>query len=258
MQITDVKAFSGPSIYHNRPLLRVRLDIGELEQHDSSEFPGFVARLLQVIPGLWDHRCSKGYPGGFVERLRTGTWMAHIVEHMALALSDLAGISVGYGKTVSTDTPGVYDIYVRYENEPGMRELLKVAVELAEALLADREFDLQPHIEKVRHLVNNTALGPTTAAIVRAADMRGIPVRRMNEDSLVQLGQGYKQKRIEAAVSSQTSHLAVEIAIKIENINLEQRRPAVECRAPAETCHAPVSHALDMDRHRVNAVLETA
>src|SRR3954449_12408438 len=139
MQVIHIRTIWGPSVFHNKPLIRMRLDIAELERSDSSQLPEFVERLLNLLPGLREHRCSKGYPGGFVERLRTGTWMAHIVEHIALELSDRAGISVGFGKTVSTDRPGVYDVYVRFENESGMRELLLVAVDLAQALLADRE-----------------------------------------------------------------------------------------------------------------------
>ena len=98
MQLISIRSLSGPSVLHDRPLLKATLDIGDLEQSDTSTLPCFVDRLLSVVPELWDHRCSPGYPGGFVERLRRGTWMAHVVEHVALALSDRAGISVGYGK----------------------------------------------------------------------------------------------------------------------------------------------------------------
>src|SRR4051812_4951123 len=212
MQVIGVKTFSGPSVYHNKPLLRMRLDIGHLEQTDSSKLPDFVDRLLKMLPGLGEHRCSEGHPGGFVERLRTGTWMGHIVEHMALEMSDMAGISVGYGKTITTDWPGIYDVYVRFVNESGMRELLLIAVDLADALLAGPEFPIEERLEKAREMASNSALGPSTAALVEAAEKRGIPVRRLNSYSLIQLGYGCKLRRIEAAVSSSTSHLGVEIA----------------------------------------------
>lgn len=212
MQILSIRTFHGPSVLHNKPLIKTTLDIEELEDSDTSKLPKFVDELLGVLPGLWEHRCSPGYPGGFVERLRRGTWMAHVVEHIALALSDFAGISVGFGKTLSTDTPGVYEVYVRYENEAGMREIIRVAVDLADALLAGREFPLDARMDVVRELVRDTAFGPSTAAIVEAATRRGIPVRRLNDQSLVQLGYGIKQKRIEAATTSFTSNMAVEIA----------------------------------------------
>ena len=190
MQILSIRTFHGPSVLHNKPLIKTTLDIEDLEDSDTSKLPKFVDELLGVLPGLWEHRCSPGYPGGFVERLRRGTWMAHVVEHIALALSDFAGISVGFGKTLSTDTPGVYEVYVRYANEAGMREIIRVAVDLADALLAGREFPLDARMDVVRELVRETALGPSTAAIVDAANRRGIPVRRLNDQSLVQLGKG--------------------------------------------------------------------
>jgi cyanophycin synthetase len=127
-------------------------------------------------------------------------------------MSGMAGIPVGYGKTVSRDRPGVYDVYVRFKNESGMRELLRIAVDLADALLAGRAFPLDERLDKVRALVAETTLGASTAALVEAAQRRGIPLRRLNDESLVQLGYGCKLRRIEAAVSSNTSHLSVEIA----------------------------------------------
>lgn len=212
MQVIHIRTIWGPSVFHNKPLIRMRLDIAELERSDSSQLPAFVERLLNLLPGLREHRCSKGYRGGFVERLRTGTWMAHIVEHIALELSESAGIPVGYGKTVSTDKAGIYDIYVRFQNEAGMREVLGTAVDLAEALLAGSYFPLPKRLEYVCELISGTALGPTTAALVEAAERRGIPVRRLNSDNLVRLGYGCRMRKIEAALSDRTSHLGVEIA----------------------------------------------
>jgi cyanophycin synthetase len=106
MQILSIRTFHGPSVLHNRRLIKTTSDIGVLEESDTSKLPEFVDRLLALLPGLWEHRCSPGYPGGFVERLRRGTWMAHVVEHIALALSDFADISVGFGKTPASGTAG--------------------------------------------------------------------------------------------------------------------------------------------------------
>jgi cyanophycin synthetase len=212
MKIVEIRTIQGPNVFHDKPILKMKLDIGELERCDSSQLPEFVNRLLAAVPGLWGHRCSKGYPGGFVERLRTGTWMAHIVEHIAIELSSEAGIPVGYGKTRSTDKPGVYEVAIRYENEQGMRELLCTAVEMAEALLQGPDFPLHERILKVRQIVAETELGPSTRAIAEAAESRGIPVRRLNEQSLLQLGYGIHQQKVQATISSNTSHIAVEIA----------------------------------------------
>jgi cyanophycin synthetase len=212
MHLASIRTLSGPSVLHDRPLLKATLDIGDLEKSDTSLLPTFVDKLLAMLPELWEHRCSPGYPGGFVERLRRGTWMGHVVEHVSLALSDRAGIPVGYGKTISTDRAGVYEIYLRYENEAGMREVIRIAVDLVDGLLAGRELPLEGRVAVARELVRDTALGPSTAAIVDAAKRRGIPVRRLNDQSLVQFGHGVKQKRIEAATSTYTSNIAVELA----------------------------------------------
>ena len=212
MRIRKIRTLDGPNVFHSRPVLKMTLDIGPLEDTDSSYHPEFVDRLIATLPGLHKHRCSKGYEGGFIERLRTGTWMAHIVEHMSLELSDRAGISVGFGKTVMTDERGVYDVAVAYQNESAMRELLRVTVEFADHLFCDQPYPLDERIAAVREIAEDTALGPSTRAIYDAAKRQNVPVRRLNEGALLQLGYGSKRKLVESTVSSNTSHIAVEIA----------------------------------------------
>jgi len=191
----------------------MRLDLGEqLTEKESREFEGFNERLLDLLPGIRQHHCAKGEPGGFVERLEEGTYFAHIVEHTALELSEGAGISVNLGKARYAGAPGLYDVIVEYKAEYGMRCLLRAAVELVSALLRGEEFPLEEKLKEAREIVADTELGPSTQSIVSAAERRGVPWSRLNEGSLVQLGYGRQRRFVQAAMTDGTSAVGVEIA----------------------------------------------
>src|SRR3954453_19298616 len=134
MKILNIRTIPGPNVYSHQPVLVMKLDLENLAGRESYQVPGFIDRLLQVLPGCYEHYCGLGRPGGFVERLRGGTYFGHIVEHVALELTDPVGIPVNRGKTVSTEDPRWYLVAVTYKSEAGMRYLLEVAVELVEAL----------------------------------------------------------------------------------------------------------------------------
>ncbi|MGZ8374608.1 MAG: cyanophycin synthetase family protein, partial [Nitrospira sp.] len=212
MQIKTIRAFTGPNVFHNKPVLRMTLDLEELVDYDSTQLPGFSDLLLKLFPGLAEHGCSSRRPGGFVERLQRGTYLAHIIEHVAIELSESAGIPVTYGKTISAPEPRCYYVVVRYKSEQGMRRLLEMAVELVHALLAGGSFPLAERLEEARHIVEDTELGPSTRALADAATAQGIPWSRISEDNLLRLGYGQYVKYVQAAVSSGTSHIAVGIA----------------------------------------------
>ena len=212
MKIQKIRAIQGPNVFSHNPVLIMRLDLEDLAGKESYEAPGFVDRLLAALPGIHDHHCGKGRPGGFVERLHEGTWFGHIVEHVCLELTDRAEISVNRGKTVETDTPGVFDVAVEYRSEAGMRRLLEVAVDYVQALVDGRDYALEDWLQEVREIVRRNAMGPSTCAIVEAAEKRGIPIIRLNEEGLVQLGHGRRSRRIQAAMSTNTSAVAVDIA----------------------------------------------
>src|SRR3954464_10104845 len=125
MKIQNIRTITGPNVYSHQPVLVMKLDLQDLAGKESYEMPGFIDRLLALLPGIHEHYCSLGRPGGFVERLREGTWFGHIVEHVALEVSESAGIPVNRGKTVSTDTPGTFLVAVTYKSEAGMRALLR-------------------------------------------------------------------------------------------------------------------------------------
>jgi len=212
VKIIRIRALQGANMFADFPVLRMTLDLEGLVDTSSAEIPGFTNRLVELLPGLRSHRCSRGYAGGFVERLRTGTYLGHIVEHVALELSGPSGIEVGYGKTVYGGRPGIYEVVVEYEDEEAMRLLLEAAVLICDAVVEGRPFEIEPVIARARSIADDRRLGPSTAAIVRAARERNIPWRRLNDQSLLVLGHGIHRKLVEATVTGQTGHIAVELA----------------------------------------------
>jgi len=188
------------------------LDLEELEQSPTDTIDGFYDRLKTLLPSLYDHRCSKGYSGGFFERVKEGTWIGHVVEHIALAIQTLAGMDCGFGRTRGTGKPGVYQVIFAYMDEQAGRYAAEAAVRIAQALVDDNDYDLDPDIDELKRLYTINRLGPSTSAIVDACVTKGIPYFRLNNASYIQLGYGAKQKRIQATITSQTSAIAVELA----------------------------------------------
>ncbi|MFH2010259.1 MAG: cyanophycin synthetase [bacterium] len=212
MKILDHRALRGPNRYSRHPTIFMLLDIGPLEQQPSDTLDGFTDRLVGLIPSLQDHRCSVGEPGGFIQRLRRGTWAGHVVEHVSLELQCLAGMEVGFGKTFGTAEPGVYKIVYRYQVESAGLLAGRQAVALVEATADRRAFDLEAAVAQLGVLRESDLLGPSTRSIVAEAKRRGIPAVRLNNVSLVQLGHGVMQRRIQATMTDRTSALGVEIA----------------------------------------------
>lgn len=212
MRIDGMRTLDGPNVYHHKPVIVMGLDLEELEGRETREFEAFNEALVALLPGLAKHHCGLGREGGFLERLRTGTYFGHVVEHVALEMAGLLGSPVTYGKTRGTDRPGRYDVIVRFRSEKGMRRLLEGAVELVGALVRGDPFDLEGLLAEADRIARRTDLGPSTRAIVEAAERRGIPWRRLTAGSLVQLGHGRHQRLVQAALTSSTSYIAVEIA----------------------------------------------
>jgi len=194
----------------------MRLYLDDLTGKESHEFPGLNELLLGLLPGLAKHHCCREREGGFVERLSEGTYFGHIVEHVALELTELAGVPVYHGKTRSAGEPGAYNIIVEYKAEEGTKRLLRMAAEIVESLtLRPRDggaFPLEKRLKEVRELIARSELGPTTRAITEACASRGIPWKRVGENSLVQLGHGKHRRLIQAAMTERTSAVAVDIA----------------------------------------------
>lgn len=212
MEFRKVLALRGPNIWANFPVLEGWVYLGELKDSPSNEIPGFNDRLMGWLPSMIEHRCSLGSRGGFFERLRIGTYPAHILEHVTLELQALAGNKVGFGKARDTSEEGVYKVIVEYVDETVGRESLAVARRLLLAAVNNLPFDIEAEIERLRDLAQDVCLGPSTKAIVDAAVARGIPYRRMNTNSLVVFGHGKKQHRIQAAETDRTGAIAESIA----------------------------------------------
>ncbi len=212
MKILEQRALRGPNRYSRFPAIYMLLDIGPLEETPSDVLPGFSDRLIDLVPTISEHRCSVGRPGGFIERLRRGTWAGHIVEHISLELQCLAGMEVGFGKTYGTAEHGIYKVAYRYRVESAGLLAGQAAVALVDTLISGDPFDIDAIVEQLKVLRENDMLGPSTLSIVEEARARGIPAQRLNRESLVQLGYGVKQRRIQATMTDRTTALGVEIA----------------------------------------------
>lgn len=213
LDIRETHLLRGPNIWANYPVLEAWVDLGSLKDASSEEIPGFNERLKSWLPGMIEHRCSVGERGGFFQRLDRGTYPAHILEHVTLELQTLAGHPLGFGKARETCVEGLYKVIVRYLDEVVVQECLRSARELLLAAYSGGTFDVEAEVQRLTDVVDNNALGPSTKAIVDAAKDRGIPWRRLQEGrSLIQLGQGAKQRRIWTAETDRTGAIAEYIA----------------------------------------------
>ncbi|HET9038683.1 MAG TPA: cyanophycin synthetase [Gemmatimonadales bacterium] len=231
MRILDRAVYVGPSLYAHFPVIRLEVDLGPLEEWPSAKIgPAFIDRLIEALPGLHEHGCSYGEPGGFIRRLREdeGTWMGHILEHVAIELQNVAGEPVTFGKTRGAGVEGRYHVTYQYAQEDVGLEAGRLGVTLLHSLLPPElrpedsvpgDFDFAAERDEFIRFAQRRALGPSTMALVRAAEDRRIPWIRLNEQSLIQFGHGRYQQRIQATVTSRTSHIAVELASDKEETN---------------------------------------
>lgn len=223
MKVLEIKILRGPNYWSVRrtKLIQMKLDLEELEQRPTNHIPGFRERLEKLFPSMYEHRCSVGKPGGFFQRVDEGTWMGHVIEHVALELQTLAGMDTGFGRTRgANEKEGIYYVVFTYLEEDAGVYAAKAAVRIAEALVSGEEYNLEDDIQKLREIREDTRLGPSTGCIVDEAAKRNIPYIRLNKQSLVQLGYGVHQKRIRATIASTTSNIAVDIACDKEETKL--------------------------------------
>lgn len=228
MKILDIHPLKGPNYWSiNHKLINLRLDIGEYEDQPTDKIKGFLDRMKQLLPGLYEHHCSEGAPGGFFERVRRGTWMGHVVEHIALEIQVMAGMNCSYGKTRSTNEKGIYSIVFAYSEERAGLYAAQAAIKIAEALAKGTDYDIKSDVNALRKISLEDGLGPSTAAIVNAAIARGIPVIRLDRGSFVQLGYGNAQRKIEASITDQTGTIAVDIACDKERTKATLRGASI-------------------------------
>ena len=213
MVIQSIVYLRGPNIWTYYSALEAVVDIGDLEDCPSDVVPGLYERLVAWLPSLIEHRCSPGVRGGFLQRLRTGTWPCHILEHVTLALQDLAGVpGHGFGRARETETRGVYKVVVSGWQEEVTRAALYAGRDLVMAAIEDRPYDLEAALDHLKDLTQDLCLGPSTASMVLAAEDREIPAVRLNNGNLIQFGYGNQQRRIWTAETDQTSAIAETIS----------------------------------------------
>ena len=225
LRLLNKSVYRGPHLFGALPMVRLQLDLGRLEAWPTDRLPDFAERLVALLPGLGSHGCSYKAAGGLLRRLEEGTWLGHVVEHVALELQTLAGSPVTRGKTRSVKgRPGVYNVLFNYRFEAVGVAAGYAALRLVNSLLPEdlqgvagvegrqTPFDLEAELAALKALVRRHALGPTTAALVREAERRDIPVARLNDQSLLRLGWGRRQKILRASITGDTSLIAVETA----------------------------------------------
>jgi cyanophycin synthetase len=231
MRILERAVYVGPSLYAHFPVIRLELDLGELEHWPTARLgAAYIDGLVAALPGLGEHGCSYGEPGGLIRRMREdeGTWLGHVLEHVAIEVQNVAGEDVSFGKTRGTGKPGVYSVVYEYAQKEEGIEAADLSLRLLCSLLPE---SLRPSgsvpdgwnwveaRDAFIRFAQRRALGPSTASLAKAATARGIPWFRLNDQSLVQLGQGKFQQRIQATVTGRTSHIAVELASDKEETN---------------------------------------
>lgn len=218
MKILNIQALRGPNIWSvsRKKLIQMRLDLEDLEERPTNKIEGFLERLQAMFPTMIEHRCSEEVRGGFFQRIERGTWMGHVIEHIALETQSLAGMETGYGRTRETKTPGVYNVVFSYVEEKVGLFAAESAVNIAQALVNNEPYDLQADLKRMREIREDVRLGPSTGSIVDEAVARDIPWIRLGTNSLVQLGYGVNQMRFQATITCKTSSIAVDIACNKE------------------------------------------
>ncbi|MCL1469532.1 cyanophycin synthetase [Argonema antarcticum] len=217
MKILKIQTLRGPNYWSIRrhKLVVMRLDLEELSERPSNLIPGFYEGLVQVLPTIEEHFCSPGCRGGFLSRVREGTMMGHIIEHVALELQELAGMKVGFGRTRETKTPGIYQVVIEYKDEEAGRYAARAAVRLCQSIIETGTYpqdELEQDLQDLQEMSSDASLGPSTETIVKEAEARGIPWMSLSARALVQFGYGIHLKRLQATLSGNTSILGVELA----------------------------------------------
>ncbi|HEY0031746.1 MAG TPA: acetate--CoA ligase family protein, partial [Devosia sp.] len=228
MEVVSAKVYRGPHLYSHLPMIQIQLDLGTLEEWPTNKIDGFADQLVALLPGLQEHGCSYGEAGGFVRRMNEGTWLGHVIEHVAIELQSQVGMRVTRGKTRSVKgRPGIYNILYCFVDETVGLAAGRLAVALINSLLphhlrgisgldeiceGEAFTDLDTGLEHLAEIAASRAFGPTTASLIHEAERRHIPWQRMDDSSLISLGHGKHQKRIRASCSDLTSEVATEIA----------------------------------------------
>lgn len=211
MKITDTVIYPRRNIYSHKPVIKMIVDI-ERDAVPTKDIPGFNEKLLTAFPGLKDHVCGLGYEGGFLERLNTGTYLAHVLEHVTIELQYILGYQVKYGKTRVIEEPSLYYLVYEYENEVIGMECGKAAVFILNCFINQKNVDIDNFLDYLKKVAIDTNLGPSTSAIAHEAKKRNIPVTRVDHDSLIQLNYGKLSRVVESTLTDVTSCISADIS----------------------------------------------
>jgi len=220
VQILNIQSFSGRNIYSHKPVIKIFVDIGELYKNPTKDFEGFNKKILEYMPGLYKHCCSLGYEGGFLERLVEGTYIGHVVEHMIIELQNMLGHEAYYGKTRVVREPSLYYIVFEYKNEKCAIECARAVFDIVSKILNNEAVDFSKIIEELKMIAIENDLGPSTNSIYMEAHKRGIPVTRIGDGSIIQLGYGKFSRRIQASLTDLPSCISVDT---VSNKDLTKR-----------------------------------
>ncbi len=214
MKILETKIMKGPNFWSNyrHNLIVAKIDIGDMEEFPTNTIAGFSERIEKMLPSLFSHRCSKDYEGGFFERVKEGTWMGHVIEHIALEIQTMAGMECGFGRTRSTGEYGIYTVIFSYEIEEAGLYAAEAAVRITRKIISGTAYDINEDIEQLKRIKTRKGFGPSTQSIINEAKKRKIPYRSLENGSMVLFGQGVNQKMIRASMTSDTSNWGVEAA----------------------------------------------
>src|SRR3954470_5023938 len=219
MEILEMRTLRGPNYWSGywKKLIVMRLDIGDYEDRPTDRIEGFTDRMMEIMPSLNIHGCSYKEEGGFKRRVEEGTWAGHVIEHLALEMQTLAGMDTGYGRTRETGETGIYNVVYSYMEEEVGRYAGRAAVQVFLDLVENKPLQelkdiVAHHVHRMREIREDVRFGPSTGSLVEEAESRGIPFIRLNDQSLVQLGFGVYQKRIQATTTTNTNMIAVDIA----------------------------------------------
>ncbi len=212
MKLLSVRILNGRNVYSHNPVAKLIVDLGELHNTPTVDIPNFNRNLLEVLPGLKEHKCSTGYVGGFVDRLNKGTYLAHVLEHVAIELQTVIGYSVSYGKARLESGQSIYNVVYGFLNETAGLEAGRLAFEIVNGLLSGSKIDISEKLNIIKEWVKQGELGPSTKAIISEAEKLGIPAMRIGDKSIVQLGYGSKGKLIQATLTENTKCIGVDIS----------------------------------------------
>ncbi len=227
MKILHVRALRGRNLYSHKPVMKMTVDLEELYDTPTCDIPGFNERLISILPGLKEHKCSEGYKGGFVVRLKRGTYLAHVMEHTAIELQQLMGYKIKFGKARRESAPSIYNVIYNYQNEMAATEAGLIAFEILDHILRGLPIQIEERLEAIRKKAVKLDLGPSTKAIEVEAQKRKIPVMRIGNDSLLQLGYGAKQKLVQATLTERASCIAVDISCDKSITNFYMRQNGI-------------------------------